>query len=204
MSLVVVLDACVLIPMTLRDTLLTAGKAHLYRMQTSDEILEEVRRNLIKTRINVTEESAQRLISTIKEKFDEALVTDYESRIPEMPINEKDRHVLAVAVTCGAQIIVTQNLKHFPQAQLAPFEIEALSADKFLIQLFHRDPEQIAMAITRLSKRLRNPPRTEEDILLRLERLAPNFVRLIRDELGFPGNYPWSHLSEIKIDIHNR
>ena len=44
----VVLDACVLIPATLRDTLLRAAEQGMYRLHWSNQILEEVRRNLIK------------------------------------------------------------------------------------------------------------------------------------------------------------
>jgi hypothetical protein len=43
----VVLDACVLFPASIRDTLLRAADAGLYRVYWSELILEEVRRNLI-------------------------------------------------------------------------------------------------------------------------------------------------------------
>lgn len=44
----VVLDACVLFPASLRDTLLRAADADLYRVHLTADILEEVRRNLVK------------------------------------------------------------------------------------------------------------------------------------------------------------
>lgn len=47
-SFSVVLDACVLYPAALRDTLLRAADTGLYRLHWSEEILDEVRRNLIK------------------------------------------------------------------------------------------------------------------------------------------------------------
>lgn len=106
MGFVVVLDACVLIPASLRDTLLRAVQADLYRVQLTEEILEEVRRNLIKK--GMLEDKAHRLISTIREKFDDAFITHHRSLIASMPNNEKDRHVLAAAVACRARIIVTQ------------------------------------------------------------------------------------------------
>ncbi len=49
-NFVVVLDACVLYPASLRDTLLPAAGAGLYRVQLTDEILEEVQRNLFSRR----------------------------------------------------------------------------------------------------------------------------------------------------------
>ncbi|MGK7874185.1 MAG: hypothetical protein AB4426_12985 [Xenococcaceae cyanobacterium] len=45
---IVVLDACVLIPMPLCDILLRAAEASLYRFHTSEQILEETARNLAK------------------------------------------------------------------------------------------------------------------------------------------------------------
>ncbi len=106
MGFVVVLDACVLIPASLRDTLLRAAQTDLYRVQLTEEILEEVCRNLIKK--GMPEDKAHRLISTIREKFDDAFITHHRPLIASMPNNEKDRHVLAAAVACRARIIVTQ------------------------------------------------------------------------------------------------
>jgi hypothetical protein len=56
----VVLDSCVLFPMTLRDTLLRAAEAGLYRSYWSQEILDGATRNLVMTG-RMTEEQAVRL-----------------------------------------------------------------------------------------------------------------------------------------------
>ena len=53
----VVLDACVLIPATLRDTLLRAVEKGMYRLHWSDEILDEVRRNLVKREMTSPEDA---------------------------------------------------------------------------------------------------------------------------------------------------
>jgi hypothetical protein len=50
-SIGVVLDACVLFPGSLRDTLLRAAQADLFRLYITEDILEEVRRNLVKKKI---------------------------------------------------------------------------------------------------------------------------------------------------------
>ncbi len=42
-----VLDACAIFPASLRDTLLRAADINLYKFQITDEILEEMRRNLV-------------------------------------------------------------------------------------------------------------------------------------------------------------
>src|SRR6266704_1259571 len=108
----VILDACALFPASLRDILLRTADADLYRLQLTNDILEEVRSNLIKK--GMQEAKAQRLIVTIKDHFPETFVTQHELLITSMPINEKDSHVLAVAVASRAQVIVTQNLRDFP------------------------------------------------------------------------------------------
>src|SRR5438874_9992279 len=96
-SFKVVLDACVIFPASLRDTLLRAADAGLYRLHLTDDILEEVRRNLISQR-GIVEDKAQQLVDVIKEYFPEAFVTEHKLLIASMPNNEKDRHVLAAAV----------------------------------------------------------------------------------------------------------
>ena len=89
------------------------------------------------------QDKAQRLFSTIRDQFDDAFIVHYKPLIESMPTNEKDKHVLATAVACKANVIVTQNLKDFPPNLLAPFEVEAQSPDRFLVHLFQIDRELI-------------------------------------------------------------
>ena len=102
----VVLDACVLIPMPLADTLLRlAGDPRLYLPKWTDQIMAEVSRNL-QENFGVTEEQAAYRESEIRRHFGEAWVEGYGDLIPAMTNQEKDRHVLAAAVRCGAETIV--------------------------------------------------------------------------------------------------
>lgn len=139
-SYIVMLDANVLFPASLRDTLLRAYKKGLYTMRCTEDILEEVQRNLISKK-QTTQQQAHRLMDTIRKQFPEAFVSDYKYLINSMANDPKDRHVLAAAVACGAKVIVTNNLKHFPQSMLTPFEIEVQYPDDFLVQLFYLYPE---------------------------------------------------------------
>lgn len=108
-SFVVVLDACVLIPAALRDLLLRAALADFCRIQWTEDILEEVERNLISD-IRLSEEKAQRLLSMMRKIFPDAMITSHRLLINAMPNDPKDRHVLAAAVACKAQVIVTNNV----------------------------------------------------------------------------------------------
>ena len=77
------MDACVLIPATLRDTLLRAVEKGMYRLHWSDQILDEVKRNLVKREMASTED-AQDLIDQMTRFFDEANVRGFEALIPCM------------------------------------------------------------------------------------------------------------------------
>src|SRR2546421_8388562 len=119
-SLIVVLDACVLFNAALRDTLLRAAEAELYRAQWSQEIVDELVRNLV-AEGRMTEDQARRLEAVLQVAFPEAFVKGYDTLIPALTCDHKDRHVLAAAIPAHAQLLVTTNLKHFPDRSLAPY-----------------------------------------------------------------------------------
>ena len=124
-----------------------------------------------------------RLIDVMSKQFPEAFITQYKALIELMSNHPKDRHVLAAAVACKAQVIVTQNLRDFPQEALAPFEIEAQSADEFLTHLFYIAPEHMVNIIKEQAADLRNPPKSVTELLEILAKYVPAFAKLIRKEL---------------------
>src|SRR4051794_2066577 len=113
-----VLDTCVLYPPTFRDTLLRAAEEGLYRVYWGEEILTELQRNIIEN-AGVRETDAQDLVNEMRRYFPEAAVVGYASLLSVMTNHEKDRHVLAVAARAGPEIIVTDNIRHFPAHALA-------------------------------------------------------------------------------------
>jgi predicted nucleic acid-binding protein len=178
-SMCVVLDACVLFPGSLRDVLLRTAEKKLYEPHLTDQILEEVRRNLVGKK-QVTEERGLYIVNQIKERFPYSFVVDHMHLVPTMPINEKDRHVLAAAVASGSKIIVTENLKDFPKSLLELFEVEPLSADDFLICCFAQDRETMINVVKSYVRDLTRPPLTTQEALGKLAKLAPNFVQLVQ------------------------
>jgi predicted nucleic acid-binding protein len=178
-SFIVVLDANVLFPSSLRDTLLRSCKKGLYTMRCTEDILEEVQRNLVSKK-KITEQQARHLMDTIRKQFPDAFVSDYKYLINSMANDPKDRHILAAAVACRAKVIVTNNLRDFPQSTLAPFEIEVQHPDDFLVQLFYLYPEFMVEIIEKQAKDLQRPPKTTLELLSTLNQHVPNFVNLIR------------------------
>ncbi len=173
---VVVLDANVLFPLTLRDTMLRAASEEFFQLKWSREILDEMERNLISTG-TMLPEKAMRLRSTMERFFPEALVADYEHLIPAMQNDAKDRHVAAAAVKAGAQVIVTENLKDFA---LLPEGLEAQSPDEFLCNLYDLSPDQFVRMLRKQALDLQKPPFTFEELLMRLARAVPDLVEAVR------------------------
>ena len=136
----VVLDACVLYPAALVDILLRSARAGLYRPYWSADILDELQRNLAK---RVGADRAAMRAAQMRLHFGEAEVAGYENLVAAMANHPKDRHVVAAAVRAGAQIIVTSNIRDFPDAALAPHGIEAQPLDDFLLQLYDLQPQRI-------------------------------------------------------------
>lgn len=108
------LDANVLVPNALRDTLLRVAEADFYRPLWSQGILAETRRTILRLRPSVDPERLDAMFACMNEAFSDALVAGYESLVEGMTNDMGDRHVLAAAVAGRADVIVTNNVKHFP------------------------------------------------------------------------------------------
>lgn len=106
-----VLDACVLAPMPLCDTLLRcAEEPALFRAVWSSETLVEVTRTLLK--FGYSSQQAESRLRRMQEAFPEAEVHVPPNLLygtPELP-DLSDRHVVAAAIHERAHVIVTTNL----------------------------------------------------------------------------------------------
>jgi hypothetical protein len=109
----------------------------------------------------------------MRRALEEAEVTCYEPLTPSMSNHPKDRHVLAAAVHCGAH--TTDNVRHFGAEALRPYELEAITADEFLVHQFHLEPELI---IDKLREQASDVGHELSSILDRfVKRNAPQFSR---------------------------
>jgi hypothetical protein len=172
------LDACVLLPMPLVDTVLRMAESpRLYLPKWSEETLQEVTKNLQK--FGYTKEQALRRENVMREHFPEALVTGHQALIPSMTNDEKDRHVLAAAVHSGTKLIVTRNKKDFPDSSLEPYGIALKGPSTFLIDLYDLEP---GIFVQKLSEQAQNISIPIETLLRKLSVNVPEFVSYYCEE----------------------
>lgn len=179
---IVVLDANVLFPFTLRDTFLRAAAAGFYQMRWTSRILDEMSRSLVSTG-TMSEDRVNRLRAIMERAFPEAEVIGYERLIDAMPNDPKDRHVVAAAVKAGAQVITTANLRDFAAL---PDGVEAQSPDEFLCNLFDLDPTRFEELLRDQAADLVKPPMSFDELLARLARVVPELVAAVRQHTSRP------------------
>lgn len=178
-----VLDANVLYPFSLRDTLLRLAELELYTPLWSDRILEEMTRNLVEHR--VTEEQASRIEQAMRAAFEEAAVdaAEIQRLEPAMTNDAKDRHVLAAAVAADSELIVTFNLDDFPPGACEPVGVEAIHPDDFLLDHFDLAPDTVRAALEQQAADL-HPPWSLEQLLNALTTAGvPRFAETTRSEI---------------------
>lgn len=173
---VAVLDTCVLAPMPLCDTLLRlAEDPAFYIPKWSADIMRELRSTL--QRMGYAPAQAERRIVAMESAFEDASVTGYENLVGAMTNDPKDRHVLAAAVRCGAHAIVTHNAKHFRPESTHPHDLDILTPDDFLVHQFHCNEE---LFMEKLAAQAAARKVSLEALLDRLQRFAPNCIKLLR------------------------
>lgn len=168
-SFTVIYDANVLYPSLLRDLLIRVAQAGLVRARWTDEILDEVFRNLLEDRPDLDPKRLARTRTLMNQAIRDVLVTGYEplKEVLDLP-DPDDRHVLAAAIKVGAQTIVTNNLKDFPAEHLAAWDIEARSADEFLLSMVDLSPKVVYGEVQRVADSTRRPPMSVDEVLTAL------------------------------------
>ncbi|WP_291695574.1 PIN domain-containing protein [Bradyrhizobium sp.] len=177
------MDACTLYPAPLRDLLLEMATAGLFRAKWTERIHDEWISSLLRDRDDLTRAKLERTKALMNEAVLDCLVSGYESLSVGLDLPDgDDRHVLAAAIHCQADTIVTYNLKDFPQEKLARHRIEPQHPDDFISHRFGIDEVAVLAAARRCRARLKNPRRSAEEYLRALERCGlPQAARHLRD-----------------------
>lgn len=167
-------DADVLHPPGLRDLLVRLGQTGLFRARWSEQILDEMVESVLRRRPDLDAGRLARTRQLMCDAVADCLVTRYEPLIEGLNLPDPDdRHVLAAAIQCSAQVIVTSNLDDFPREALEPFNIEAQGPDQFVLDVVNLAPARVAAVIQQQSAALRNPTRTVDELLGDLSQTLP-------------------------------
>lgn len=171
MAPVAVYDACVPYPNALRDLLLRIAQTGLVQAKWSDQILDEVFRNLRANRPDLDPRKLDRTRRLMVRAVRDCLVVGHEALIPTLRLPDGDDcHVLAAAIRCRADSIVTRNLKDFPARELAPWNVEARHPDDFVMDLVRANRPSVYAAVQQIADSWRSPAGTTDDVLDRLEK----------------------------------
>ena len=165
------LDANVLYSAAIRDILLQLAKDDLFRARWTADIHREWIDALLRNKPHLERAALKRLRDLMDSKIRDALITGYESLIDSLKLPDpRDHHVLAAAIAGRCDVIVTQNLKHFPENMLASYEIEVQHPDDFLANHLDLSPGKFCEAVRKVRARLKNPPYSVDDYLANLRR----------------------------------
>lgn len=177
------LRCSVLYSAPLRDLLIQLALTNLFRARWTDEIHDEWMRNVLKNRPDLTIERLTRTKNLMNASVRDCLVTGYEAITSGLQLPDPDdRHVLAAAIRCNADVIVTFNLDDFPIQALAPYGVEAQHPDEFILHLLDLNPAMVCGAAERQRSRLKNPPKTPDEYLDTLLRQGlPQSVTTLRE-----------------------
>jgi predicted nucleic acid-binding protein len=171
MAFVVIYDASVLYPGTLRDLLIRIAQSGLAQAKWTDSILDEMFAALRRQRPDLETSRLERTRELMTRAVRDWEVTGHEALIDFLKLPDPaDRHVLAAAIKAKAQVIVTSNLRDFPAAELRQWDIDPKSPDEFVRDQIGLDRGAVYAAVRQIADSWRNPPGSVEDVLNRLEK----------------------------------
>lgn len=166
-----VLDACVLYPAPLRSFLMYLAVTGLFKARWSNMIHEEWMRNVVKNHSDITRAQAERIRDLMNAHVEDSIVTGFERLIPKLNLPDPDdRHVLAAAIKCRADLILTYNLTDFPDPVLNQYGLRAIHPDEFLFTQLEVDPAAVCLSANRHRQSLKKPVMDSTAFLIVLER----------------------------------
>ncbi len=108
--------------------------ADLFKARWTDAIHEEWINALLRRDQCFTRAKLERIRKLMDDHVRDAKVVGYEALIETLDLPDpNDRHVLAAAIRCNADAIVTCNAKDFPPDQLSAYAIEIIHPDDFVV-----------------------------------------------------------------------
>jgi hypothetical protein len=83
------------------------------------------------------------------------MVSGYEKHIPMVTLPDPDyRHVVAAAIAAKASVVLTRNLRHFPENELKKFGLRRMDPDELLSGLFDKAPDLVIGSLANARRNL--------------------------------------------------
>ncbi|MDF1679292.1 PIN domain-containing protein [Ponticaulis sp.] len=173
-----VIDACILAGTIRRHMVLLFAHEGLLEPVWSLRILHETQRAIPKTlkASGMDKETLAKHAGTvcdlILESFPEALQEPQSMTLRAPLPDPDDEHVLELALSAKASVIVTENLRDFPKKALSGTGIRAINTDHFLTELAEQSPDAAQRVMANLIQIIDNRVFDEAACLTRLKQVG--------------------------------
>jgi len=121
---------------------------------------------VLRERTDLTRERLQRTRELMDKHAANSLVSNYEKHMSQLTLPDvDDRHVLAAAIECEADAVVTWNLADFPKSVVGSHDIEVWTPDELLMNLLLENQDPVIQVMREHRASLKSPPKSAEDYL---------------------------------------
>lgn len=140
-------------------------RTDLFRARWTEEIHQEWIRNVHENK-KIPLDKLNKVKELMNQAAEGCLVDGHQDLINCLSLPDPDdRHVLAGAIKCNADAIVTFNLKDFPNDILVQYEVEAIHPDDFITDLFDLCTPKVVQSMRTHRARLNYPPLTPDEYI---------------------------------------
>ena len=181
-----VLDANIFFSMWILDPILSIADTGLFEPVWSQQIINEVQQHLPDVWQKAQMTQITSFLAAIQEAFPWSSHDNWNQYLGNFMLPDpNDNHVLALALASGSSIIVTNNIRDFPDKVLQPLGVTAITPDEFLTALLNSDEKTVVATIQDLIQEKQFPPRTFFEEIRGLQHVGlHNFAKLLQTKLS--------------------
>lgn len=132
----------------------------------TDGIHDEWMRNLVANTPRLSLDRLQRTRDLMKAAVPTRDIQGYAQHLQGITIPDPDdRHVVAAGITGGVSVIVTWNIRDFPEAELARYGMRRETPDEFLLGLHGAAPSAVLASVANARLNLRVSTSSADDFV---------------------------------------
>ncbi|MDV3001107.1 MAG: hypothetical protein N5P05_002713 [Chroococcopsis gigantea SAG 12.99] len=163
------LDANILYPAPMRDLFLQLAVTDLFRARWTVDIHSEWIEALLRNQPSRNRADLEKTRDKMNQATRDCLIDNYRDLIPSLELPDPDdRHVLAAAIVGRCDVIVTQNIRDFPEDIVGGYGLDLQHPDQFLCNQLDLAPGLFCNAVKKIRARLKKPPLSVKEYLANL------------------------------------